>query len=43
MPLPQFIEREGDPQIPARYVFQNVVIRSFRLPADLEVLGHMLQ
>jgi hypothetical protein len=43
MQLPQFIERDGDPQILAPYMFQNVVIRSFRLPADLEVLGHMLQ
>jgi hypothetical protein len=43
MQLPQFIERDGHPQIPAPYVFQNVVIRSFMLPADLEVLGHTLQ
>jgi hypothetical protein len=43
MQLPQFIERDGDPQIPAHYVFQNVAMRRFRLSADLEILGHMLQ
>jgi len=38
MHLPQFIEFDGDPQIPPPYVFQNVLIRSFRLSADLQVL-----
>ncbi len=38
MPLPHFIEMDGDPQIPPPYVFKDVFIRSFRLPADLEVL-----
>lgn len=38
MHLPPFIEMDGDPQFPPPYVFQNVVIRSFRLSADLEVL-----
>ena len=43
MQLQQFIERDGDSDIPAPYAFQNVVIRSIRHPADLEVLGHLLQ
>ena len=35
MPLPPFIERDSDPQIPPPYSFPNVSIRSFRLAADL--------
>lgn len=35
MPLPPFIERDGDPQIPPPYWFPDVSIRSFRLFADL--------
>ena len=38
MPLPPFIERDGDPQIPPPYWFPGVTIRSFRLTATLVAL-----
>ena len=38
MPLPPFIEQDGDPQVPPPYKFPGVSIRSFRLEADLDAL-----